>query len=138
LIAFIIYLLFEHYKYFQALKNSNYAMFSFENRRRDVILWRLVFYFPHKKGCLLDCLDWVPNRGACIDACLSYDVTRSFRNHDIKALCYVHCEYQMPAEREIVRLMPRLHLTVLQPGTKPDVCGKGFPSFKIQISCLQF
>jgi len=24
-----------------------------------------------KKGCLLDCLNWVPNRGACIDACLS-------------------------------------------------------------------
>jgi len=28
------------------------------------------------------CLDWVPNRGACIDACLSGDVTRSFRLHD--------------------------------------------------------
>jgi len=24
-------------------------------------------FIPHKKGCLLDCLDWVPNRGACID-----------------------------------------------------------------------
>jgi len=35
---------------------------------------------------LLDCLDWVPNRGACIDACLSCDVTRSFQLHDIKAL----------------------------------------------------
>jgi len=29
-------------------------------------------------------LDWVPNRGACIDACLSGNVTRSFRLHDIK------------------------------------------------------
>jgi len=35
-------------------------------------------------GYLLDCLDWVPNRGACIDAYLSGDVTRSFRLHDIK------------------------------------------------------
>jgi len=41
---------------------------------------------PRKKGYLLDCLDWVPNRDACIDACLSCDVTRSFRLHDIKAL----------------------------------------------------
>jgi len=43
----------------------------------DLSLWRLVFYFqiwyggfhPLLKGCLLDCLDWVPNRVACIDAC---------------------------------------------------------------------
>jgi len=34
---------------------------------------------------LLDCLDWVPNCGACIDACLLGDVTRSFRLYDIKA-----------------------------------------------------
>jgi len=27
------------------------------------------------KACLLDCLDWVPNRIAYIDACLSSDVT---------------------------------------------------------------
>jgi len=26
---------------------------------------------------LHDYIDWVPNRGACIDACLSVDVTRS-------------------------------------------------------------
>jgi len=26
-------------------------------------------FIPHKKGCLLDCLDCVTNRGACIDAC---------------------------------------------------------------------
>jgi len=32
-------------------------------------------FIPREKGCLLDCLDWVPNRGAlpnrgaCIDAC---------------------------------------------------------------------
>jgi len=25
-----------------------------------------------------------------------------------------------------------------RPGTKPDVCENGFPSFKTQISCLQF
>jgi len=43
-------------------------------------------FIPHKKGCLLDCLDWIPNRDACIDVCLSCDVTRSFRLHDIKAL----------------------------------------------------
>jgi len=47
-------------------------------------------FIPHKKGCLLDCLDWDPNRGACIDACLSCDVTCSFRIHDIKAL---RCKY---------------------------------------------
>jgi len=33
---------------------------------------------------LLDCLVLVPNRGACIAVCLSVDVTRSFRFHDIK------------------------------------------------------
>jgi len=32
--------------------------------------------------CSLDYLGWVPNRGACIDACLSGDVTRSFRLHE--------------------------------------------------------
>jgi len=26
-------------------------------------------FIPREKGCLLNCLDWVPNRGACIDAC---------------------------------------------------------------------
>jgi len=31
-------------------------------------------------------IDWVPNQGACIDACLSCDVTRSFRIHNIEAL----------------------------------------------------
>jgi len=35
-------------------------------------------------GCLLDCLDWVLNRGTCIDVCLSGDVTRSFWLHNIK------------------------------------------------------
>jgi len=29
-------------------------------------------------------LDWVSNGGACIDACLSSDVTRSFQIHDMK------------------------------------------------------
>jgi len=24
---------------------------------------------PCEKGCLLECLDWVPNWGTCIDAC---------------------------------------------------------------------
>jgi len=43
-------------------------------------------FIPRKKGCLLDCLDWVPNQGVCIDACLSCDVTRSFRLHVVKAL----------------------------------------------------
>jgi len=33
-------------------------------------------FIPRKRGCLLGCLDWVPNRGACIDACLSSDVAR--------------------------------------------------------------
>jgi len=33
-------------------------------------------FLPRKKGCLLDCLNWVPNRGACIDACLSCDVQK--------------------------------------------------------------
>jgi len=47
-------------------------------------------FIPHKKGYMLDCLDWVPNRGACIDACLSCDVIRSFRFHDIKALYQYH------------------------------------------------
>jgi len=28
--------------------------------------------FGYEKGCLLDCLDWVPNRGACIDACFDW------------------------------------------------------------------
>jgi len=46
-------------------------------------------FIPRKKGCLLNCLDWIPNRGACIDACLSCDVTRSFRFHDIKLLDYI-------------------------------------------------
>jgi len=32
---------------------------------------------------LFDCLDLVPNRGACIVACLSGHVTRSFLLHDI-------------------------------------------------------
>jgi len=27
-------------------------------------------------------------------------------------------------------VIPRLHLTVLTTGTKPDVCENGFPSFK--------
>jgi len=36
-----------------------------------------------KAACLT--LDWVPNRVACINACLSGDVTRSFRIH-VKAL----------------------------------------------------
>jgi len=31
---------------------------------------------------LLDCLDWKPNRDACIDACLSGHVTRNFRLDD--------------------------------------------------------
>jgi len=26
-------------------------------------------FIPREKGCLLDCLDWVQNRGASIDAC---------------------------------------------------------------------
>jgi len=43
-------------------------------------------FIPRKKGCLLDCLDWVPNLGAYIDAYLICDVTRSFWLHDIKAL----------------------------------------------------
>jgi len=34
----------------------------------------------HKRG------GWVPNRGMCIDACLSGDVTHSFWLHDIKLL----------------------------------------------------
>jgi len=33
----------------------------------------------------LNCSDWVPNRGACIDACLDSDMTYSCRLHD-KAL----------------------------------------------------
>jgi len=44
----------------------------------------LIWYGCFHKGCLLDCLDWVPNRGACIDAFLSDDVSRNFRLHDIK------------------------------------------------------
>jgi len=44
-------------------------------------------FIHHLKGCLLDCLDWVPNKGACIDAYLSADVIRSFRLHDILAFC---------------------------------------------------
>jgi len=43
---------------------------------------------PRLKGCLLDSLDWVPNRGACIVACLSDDVTRSFMFHDIKLFAW--------------------------------------------------
>jgi len=34
--------------------------------------------------------------------------------------------------------MPRLHLTICRPETKPDVCENGFPSFKTQILDLQF
>jgi len=34
--------------------------------------------------------------------------------------------------------MPRLHLTVLQPGMKLDVYENGFPSLKTKILCLQF
>jgi len=30
------------------------------------------------KGCLLDCLDWLPKRGACIDACFDWWRTRLF------------------------------------------------------------
>jgi len=47
-------------------------------------------FIPRKKGCLLDCLDWMPNRGTCIDSCLSCDVTRCFRLHDIKTILMKH------------------------------------------------
>jgi len=33
---------------------------------------------------LFNRLDWVPNLGACIDSCLSGDVTRGFRLYNIK------------------------------------------------------
>jgi len=36
-------------------------------------------FYPSLKSCLLDCLEWIPNWGACIDAWLFGDVTRSFR-----------------------------------------------------------
>jgi len=39
---------------------------------------------------LHDCLDWVPSRGACIDACLSGDVTRSSRLNDIALSKNIH------------------------------------------------
>jgi len=29
--------------------------------------------------------------------------------------------------------MPHLHLTVLTPGTKPDVCENGFQNFKLKL-----
>jgi len=32
---------------------------------------------------MLDCLNCVPNRGACVNACLSGNVTRSFREAEI-------------------------------------------------------
>jgi len=38
---------------------------------------------------LLDCFDWVPNRGACIDACLTGDVTRSFRIYTMQQIINV-------------------------------------------------
>jgi len=53
-----------------------------ENRRRDIISLNQ----PRGMSAKMAANDWVPNRGVCIDACLSCDVTRSFRIHDIKAL----------------------------------------------------
>jgi len=38
---------------------------------------------------LLNCSDWVPNRGACIDTCLSDDVARGFLLHDIKLTTFL-------------------------------------------------
>jgi len=41
-------------------------------------------FIPRYSGCLLGCLDWVPNRGTCalMLACQSGDVTRSLRLHE--------------------------------------------------------
>jgi len=51
-------------------------------------IWKLL----REKGCLLDCLDWLPNRGACIDACF---VWCCFRLHAIKLFAWYtfhsHC-----------------------------------------------
>jgi len=38
----------------------------------------------------------------------------------------------------ILKLMPRLRLTILTPGAKTYVCENGFPSFKTQTLCLKF
>jgi len=41
-------------------------------------------FIPYEKGCLLDCLDWVPNRGRALMLALSGDVTRCLRLAAIK------------------------------------------------------
>jgi len=45
------------------------------------------------------------------------------KRHDLKEL-----------EKNLCRVYTK---TIWRPGTKPDVCENGFPSFKTQISCLQ-
>jgi len=37
---------------------------------RPTFKFDVVALIHRQKGCLLDCLDWVPNRGACTDSCL--------------------------------------------------------------------
>jgi len=49
-------------------------------RVRVLLIWRLSF-LTNRAACLT-CLNWVPNLGGCNDACLSSDVTHSFRLHD--------------------------------------------------------
>jgi len=41
------------------------------------LIWKLSS--AREKGCLLDCLDWVPNRGACINACFAQCTGHSCR-----------------------------------------------------------
>jgi len=59
------------------------------NPEVDLSLWCFVFYFQIWFGDfhslligLLDCLDWVLYWGTCFDACMSDDVTHSFRLHN--------------------------------------------------------
>jgi len=56
-----------------------YLNFVFENTKTK-------WYFDNRRQNVISlnqpCLEWVPNWGVFIDACLSADVTRSFRLQD--------------------------------------------------------
>jgi len=47
-------------------------------------------FIPRKKDCLLDCLDWVPNRGTCIDACFGWWRDTLLSSSCYKALCSIY------------------------------------------------
>jgi len=67
--------------------------------------WRLSSLVNRAVAWLIN-VDWVPNRGACIDACYSDNVTRSFRLCEITLFTFIEGCFRSDAAADFLRRLP--------------------------------